>query len=136
MLLPHANILAPDRKAIPELSKFMELFGKLKPQAFKRCLANLIGNACRHGENVAIDGNHAEGLLMIIVDDDGPGVPIEEYEAIFRPFYRLDNARNIDESGTGLGLSITRDIARSHGGDVALSASPMGGLRATVTIPA
>jgi two-component system osmolarity sensor histidine kinase EnvZ len=109
---------------------------KLKPQAFKRCLANLVGNACRHAENVAIDGNHAEGSLMITIDDDGPGVPVEEYEAIFRPFYRLDNARNIDESGTGLGLSITRDIARSHGGDVVLSASPLGGLRATVTIPA
>ncbi len=108
---------------------------KLRPQSFKRCLANLVGNACRHGENVAIDGNHADGTLTIAVDDDGPGVPVEEYEAIFRPFYRLDDARNIDESGTGLGLSIARDIARSHGGDVTLAASPLGGLRVTVTIP-
>jgi two-component system osmolarity sensor histidine kinase EnvZ len=109
---------------------------KVRPQAFKRCLANLVGNACRHGDNVVVDGNHAEGVLAITVDDDGPGVPVEEHEAIFRPFYRLDNARNIDESGTGLGLPIARDIAGSHGGDIELSKSPLGGLRVTVTIPA
>jgi two-component system osmolarity sensor histidine kinase EnvZ len=109
---------------------------KVRPQAFKRCLANLVGNACRHGDNVVVDGNHAEGVLAITVDDDGPGVPVEEHEAIFRPFYRLDNARNIDESGTGLGLPIARDIAGSHGGDIELSKGPLGGLRVTVTIPA
>jgi two-component system osmolarity sensor histidine kinase EnvZ len=63
-------------------------------------------------------------------------VPFEEQEAVFKPFYRLDDARNLDETGTGLGLPIARDIARSHGGDIALSDSPMGGLRVTVTIPA
>jgi len=66
----------------------------------------------------------------------GPGVPSEEYEAVFRPFYRLDAARNLDESGTGLGLSIARDVARSHGGDIVLDKSPLGGLKATVTVPA
>jgi two-component system osmolarity sensor histidine kinase EnvZ len=108
----------------------------LRPQAFKRCLDNLVKNACRHGRTVAISGRHADGLLTITVDDDGPGVPFEEREAIFKPFYRLDEARNLDTSGTGLGLSIARDIARSHGGDIELSESPLGGLRATVTIPA
>jgi two-component system, OmpR family, osmolarity sensor histidine kinase EnvZ len=108
----------------------------MRPQSFKRCIANLVGNACRHANNVAIEGIHEAGYLTITVDDDGPGVPIEEQEAIFRPFYRLDNARNIDESGTGLGLSIARDIARSHGGDLTLSKSPLGGLRVTATIPA
>jgi two-component system osmolarity sensor histidine kinase EnvZ len=108
----------------------------IRPRSFKRCLANLVGNACRHGDNVAVAGEHADGVLTVTIDDDGPGVPVEEYEAIFRPFYRLDNARNIDESGTGLGMAIARDIARSHGGDVALSKSPLGGLRVTVTIPA
>jgi two-component system osmolarity sensor histidine kinase EnvZ len=109
---------------------------KVRPQAYKRCLVNLVRNACRHGNRVAIAGNHADGQLVVTVDDDGPGVPPEEYEAIFKPFYRLDDARNLDESGTGLGLSIARDIARSHGGDIALDKSPLGGLRATVTIPA
>jgi len=108
----------------------------VRPRSFKRCLANLVGNACRHAENVALDGSHAEGFLTVTIDDDGPGVPVEEYEAIFRPFYRLDNARNVDESGTGLGMAIALDIARSHGGDIELSKSPLGGLRVTVTIPA
>ena len=109
---------------------------KIRPQSFKRCLANLVGNARRHGDTVAIAGDHSDGHLSITVDDDGPGVPVEEHEAIFRPFYRLDNARNLDESGTGLGLSIARGIARSHGGDIDLSKSPLGGLRVTVTVPA
>jgi two-component system osmolarity sensor histidine kinase EnvZ len=108
----------------------------VRPRSFKRCLANLIGNACRHADNVALDGDHADGVLTMVVDDDGPGVPVEEHEAIFRPFYRLDNARNVDDSGTGLGMAIALDIARSHGGDIALSKSPLGGLRVTVTIPA
>jgi len=109
---------------------------RLKPQAFKRCIANLVGNAGRHAEHIVVLGMHADGHLSVIVDDDGPGVPFEEHEAVFKPFYRLDNARNLDETGTGLGLPIARDIARTHGGDIVLSESPMGGLRATVTIPA
>jgi two-component system osmolarity sensor histidine kinase EnvZ len=108
----------------------------VRPQAFKRCLGNLIMNACRHGNTVAVAGAHENGTLTVVVDDDGPGVPPDEFEAVFKPFYRLDAARNLDESGTGLGLSIARDIARSHGGDVVLGKSPMGGLRATVTVPA
>jgi two-component system osmolarity sensor histidine kinase EnvZ len=109
---------------------------RLRPQAFKRCIANLVANAGRHADHVAIVGRHADGHLTVTVDDDGPGVPFEEREAIFKPFYRLDNARNLDESGTGLGLPIARDIARSHGGDIQLGDSPMGGLQVTVTIPA
>jgi two-component system osmolarity sensor histidine kinase EnvZ len=108
----------------------------VRPRSFKRCLANLVGNAGRHGRHVAVTGIHADGLLTITVDDDGPGVPFEEQEAVFKPFYRLDDARNLDETGTGLGLPIARDIARNHGGDIALSDSPMGGLRVTVTVPA
>ena len=109
---------------------------RLKPHAYKRCVANLVGNAGRHADHVVLVGTHADGQLTVTVDDDGPGVQYEEQEAVFKPFYRLDNARNLDESGTGLGLPIARDIARSHGGDIALSDSPMGGLRVTVTIPA
>jgi two-component system osmolarity sensor histidine kinase EnvZ len=110
---------------------------KVRPQAFKRCVGNLVRNACRHADRrVTIEARHADGILSIGVDDDGPGVPFEEQEAVFKPFYRLDSARNLDTSGTGLGLSIARDIARAHGGDIALDRSPLGGLRATVIIPA
>ena len=93
-------------------------------------------NAARHAATVAVCGRHADGHLTVTVDDDGPGIPLSEREAVFKPFYRLDNARNLDESGTGLGLPIARDIARSHGGDITLSDSPLGGLRATVSVPA
>ena len=72
---------------------------------------------------------------MFTVDDNGPGVAPDRYEEVFRPFVRLDDARNQDEAGTGLGLSIARDMARSHGGDIRLSRSRLGGLRATLSIP-
>ena len=109
---------------------------KLRRQGFKRCITNLVRNAARHGDTIDVHGVHKGGLLTVTVDDDGPGIPEEERETVFKPFYRGDAARNIDESGTGLGLAIARDIARSHGGDIILSKSPLGGLRATVTIPA
>jgi two-component system osmolarity sensor histidine kinase EnvZ len=109
---------------------------KVRPQSFKRCIGNLVNNAGRHADHVVVVGTHAAGELTIVVDDDGPGIPFEEQEAVFKPFYRLDDARNLNESGTGLGLPIARDIARSHGGDIALGQSPMGGLKVTVTIPA
>ncbi len=109
---------------------------KVRPHGFKRCLTNLVKNAVRHGNRVMVTGTHENGLLTIKVDDDGPGVPLEEREAVFKPFYRGDHARNIDESGTGLGLAIARDIARSHGGDITLDQSPIGGLRVRVVIPA
>ncbi|TIW38295.1 MAG: two-component sensor histidine kinase, partial [Mesorhizobium sp.] len=66
----------------------------------------------------------------------GPGIPREKREEVFKPFLRLDEARNLDASGTGLGLSIARDIARSHGGDITLEDSPLGGLRAVIRVPA
>ena len=109
---------------------------KLRPQGFKRCLMNLVKNACRHGSRVVVTGIHEHGFLTVFVDDDGPGIPPEEREEVFKPFYRGDQARNLDESGTGLGLSIARDVARSHGGDIRLATSPLGGLRVSVTIPA
>ena len=71
----------------------------------------------------------------VTVDDDGPGIPAGMRDDVFKPFLRLDDARNQDEGGTGLGLAIARDIARSHGGDITLGDSPLGGLRATVRVP-
>jgi two-component system osmolarity sensor histidine kinase EnvZ len=107
----------------------------VKPAAFKRCLANLISNAARYAGTIAITGHRDHRYLTVTVDDDGPGIPPEMREEVFKPFLRLDDARNQDEGGTGLGLAIARDIARSHGGDITLGDSPMGGLRATVRVP-
>jgi two-component system osmolarity sensor histidine kinase EnvZ len=107
----------------------------VKPASFKRCLGNLVSNAARYADKIAISGHRDHRWLTITVDDDGPGVPQSMREEVFKPFLRLDDARNQDEGGTGLGLAITRDIARSHGGDITLGDSPMGGLRAIVRIP-
>jgi two-component system osmolarity sensor histidine kinase EnvZ len=107
----------------------------LKRQAFKRAVTNLVTNAARFGDNVVIRAAAEEDWLRIEVDDDGPGVPPTERDNVFRPFYRLDHARNQDAGNSGLGLAIARDIARSHGGDIALGVSSMGGLRATMRVP-
>ncbi|MBL8580990.1 MAG: HAMP domain-containing protein [Rhizobiaceae bacterium] len=108
----------------------------VRPNAFERLMHNLVGNALRYAGKVNVSALHEGGMLVIDVDDDGPGIPPESREDVFRPFVRLDQARNQDASGTGLGLSIARDIARSHGGDIVLDDSPLGGLRAQIRIPA
>jgi two-component system osmolarity sensor histidine kinase EnvZ len=107
----------------------------VRPAAFKRCLSNLVSNAARHADTIAITGHRDHRWLTVTVDDDGPGIPPQLREDVFKPFLRLDDARNQDQGGTGLGLAIARDIARSHGGDITLSDSPLGGLRAAVRVP-
>ncbi|HLM41006.1 MAG TPA: ATP-binding protein [Microvirga sp.] len=108
----------------------------VRPDAFRRLLFNLVGNAARHGDTIEISANHETRWLVLHVDDDGPGIPASMREEVFKPFVRLDEARNQDEGGSGLGLAIARDVARSHGGDIVLGDSPLGGLRATVRLPA
>ncbi len=109
---------------------------RVRPNAFARLLSNLVGNSLRYAGTVHVEAEHQGGFLTVTIDDDGPGVPSERREDVFKPFVRLDPARNLDASGTGLGLAIARDLARSHGGDVTLDDSPMGGLRAIVRVPA
>jgi two-component system, OmpR family, osmolarity sensor histidine kinase EnvZ len=108
----------------------------VRPLAFKRLMANLVNNAARHADKIDIRADHEGRWLLITVDDDGPGIPPDKRDLAFRPFQRLDEARNLDETGTGLGLAIARDIARNHGGDITLTESPLGGLRAVVRVPA
>jgi two-component system, OmpR family, osmolarity sensor histidine kinase EnvZ len=108
---------------------------RVRPMAMKRCVGNLIANAQRHADRVRVSATREAQFVSIVVDDDGTGIAPAHREDVFRPFYRLDEARNQDEGGAGLGLAIARDIARSHGGDITLSDSPMGGLRAAVRIP-
>ncbi len=107
----------------------------VKGRAFRRCLLNVISNAARYGKTLRIKGNRTPDWLIITVDDDGPGIPREERENVFRPFHRLDTARNQDSGGSGLGLAIARDIVRSHGGEIFLRQSPVGGLRVRIRIP-
>ncbi|BBK44585.1 ATPase [Allostella vacuolata] len=107
----------------------------VRPQAIKRCIANLVGNAARHARRVWIGAVSRSATVDILVDDDGPGIPAGERENAFRPFHRLDPSRNVATGGVGLGLTIARDIARGHGGDIVLEESPQGGLRARVVLP-
>ena len=112
-----------------------ELLVSLKRQAFKRAIMNLVSNAARFGDTIAIRAVSGRRILRIDIEDNGPGIPIEERENVFKPFYRIDHARNQNVGNSGLGLAIARDIARSHGGDISLSASTMGGLRASIILP-
>ncbi len=113
------------------------LTASVRPNAVKRALSNLVMNAAVHGDRLQVRATlTASGQLEIVVDDDGPGIAPDRYEDAFKPFQRLDESRNQNEKGVGLGLAIARDIARGHGGDVALGRSPMGGLRAIVRLPA
>ena len=109
----------------------------IKSNAFRRCLNNLINNACSHAGMVHLGAkiNETEDTVTIFVDDNGVGIPENRLEEVFRPFYRLDDARNAQTGGTGLGLAIARDVARGHGGDIVLSKSALGGLRAEITLP-
>jgi two-component system osmolarity sensor histidine kinase EnvZ len=107
----------------------------VRPSAIRRCLGNLIGNALRYGGNVRVGAGWRQRTLTVVVDDDGPGIPPESREDVFRPFFRLESSRNVSTGGVGLGLSIALDIAHVHGGEIALEDSPMGGLRVVLTLP-
>jgi len=105
------------------------------PQALKRCLANLIGNAVQYGKTATIRVADAADRLQICIRDEGPGIPESELERVFEPFHRLEASRSRDTGGTGLGLSIARNVARAHGGDIVLRNVPEGGLEAMLTLP-
>jgi two-component system osmolarity sensor histidine kinase EnvZ len=107
----------------------------LRRHAFKRAVANLVNNAIRFADHVSVSAGREDGSLVVEVEDDGPGIPEAEREHVFRPFYRLDDARNQGTGSTGLGLAIARDIARIHGGDISLGQSQLGGLKAVLKVP-
>ena len=103
--------------------------------ALKRCFNNIIENGLNYAKNVYIDVNKSANRLNIIVDDDGPGISIDQYKNVFKPFYRLDESRNLNKSGVGLGMSIAEDIARSHGGNIELNEGKYKGLKVKISLP-
>ncbi|ABK44846.1 periplasmic sensor signal transduction histidine kinase [Magnetococcus marinus MC-1] len=107
----------------------------VKPKSLKRCLDNLIKNACNYGKRAYVRAGTGRNGLHIVVADDGPGIPEEELEKVFEPFRRLESSRNRKSGGTGLGLGIARNIARSHQGDLLLRNRPEGGLEAVISLP-
>ncbi|MCW5772615.1 MAG: HAMP domain-containing protein [Rhodospirillaceae bacterium] len=107
----------------------------LRPNAFRRCITNLIANAARFGTSVHIQAQRKPHFIEITVDDDGPGVPEDKREEVFRPFYRLDQGGGRSTGSAGLGLTIARDVVRGHGGDIQLTEAPLGGLRVLIRLP-
>jgi signal transduction histidine kinase len=109
---------------------------RARPVALKRALANLVSNALGYGGAARLKlAPPVAGVVRLEIEDDGPGIPEAEREAVFAPFRRLEGSRNRETGGTGLGLTITRNILRAHGGDVVLRNRPGGGLNAVVTLP-
>jgi len=130
-------VATAEREGVPvDVEMQQPLTLPLKPLAFRRAVSNLVANAGRFAKRVWItalrDGDHVE----ILIDDDGPGIPAEQREEVFRPFFRLEGSRNPETGGVGLGLTIARDVMRGHGGELTLDDSPRGGLRACVRLPA
>ena len=92
-------------------------------------------NSLKHGEKISIKVKKLRKDIIIDFEDDGPGIPKNEYENVFKPFYKIDKSRNNSKSSVGLGMSISSDIIRSHGGKIKLDISKLGGLKVTVFLP-
>ncbi len=108
----------------------------LRQNAFRRCLTNLLANSRLHAESVWLFAHRrTPETIEILLDDDGPGIPAQSREDVFKPFFRLDSSRNSETGGAGLGLAIARDVVRSHGGEITLEDSPQGGLRVVIRLP-
>jgi signal transduction histidine kinase len=103
--------------------------------ALRRAFTNLVNNAIKYGGAARVVLTVTDGAVIIAIDDDGPGIPEDEQENVFQPFYRLDSSRNAETGGVGLGLSVARTILHAHGGDIRFRNRPEGGLRVTVTLP-
>tara|TARA_B100000965_G_scaffold311109_2_gene270604 strand:- start:879 stop:2195 length:1317 start_codon:yes stop_codon:yes gene_type:complete len=106
-----------------------------RKNALKRCFDNFIQNGLSYGKNVYINIGKTSNRLIVLIEDDGPGIPREEYKNVFKPFYRLDKSRSLNTSGVGLGMSISEDIISSHGGNIQLSQSKHKGLQVKVSLP-
>jgi len=134
-ILSEVKAQAHGNKAVEITVEGAPLVVPVRRHAFKRAIANLVNNAARFADHVNVSAAKHNGSLTVEVEDDGPGIPEAEREHVFRPFYRVDHARNQDAGSTGLGLAIAQDIARIHGGDIALSQSRLGGLKAVLKVP-
>ncbi len=134
-ILNEAAAQARRKGGVVDLHTEGQLMAPLRPNAFKRCVTNVIDNAIRYADHVSVRAGQRGDAIEVTVDDDGPGIPEDERDEVFKPFYRIEGSRNPGTGGVGLGLTIARDVMRGHGGDIQLSASPNGGLRARLRVP-
>tara|TARA_Y100001970_G_scaffold13159_1_gene14971 strand:+ start:35 stop:1354 length:1320 start_codon:yes stop_codon:yes gene_type:complete len=117
------------------IDKHSEIFFTGRKNLIKRCFNNLLDNAINFSKNIKVKQQKIKRNVLIFIEDDGPGIPPSEYENVFKPFYKIDKSRNQTKSSVGLGLSIASDIIRSHGGDIELGKSEMGGLKIKIFLP-
>ena len=122
-----------DKEIYLKLEEISEI--SIRPNLIRRCLSNLIDNSLSYGKKTEIVTKKTTNNIIILVDDDGPGIPKNEYKNVMKPFYRIDKSRGLNKSGVGLGLSIANDIIRSHGGTISLEKSPLNGLRVKISLP-
>jgi two-component system osmolarity sensor histidine kinase EnvZ len=108
---------------------------KARPIALRRSFENIIQNALVYGRSININVQKGNNRALVIFEDDGPGIPEDQYKNVFKPFYRLDKSRSLNQSGVGLGLAIVEDIINSHGGNVQLGKSKLGGLLVKISLP-
>ncbi len=106
-----------------------------RKNALERCFTNIINNGLIYGEKVKVTVQKSSNRVVILFDDNGPGIPVEHYRNVFKPFFRLDKSRSLNKSGVGLGLAIVEDIVNSHGGNIQLSKSDMDGLQVKISLP-
>ena len=111
----------------------VELEGR--PIALKRSFENIIQNGLIYGKNVYIDIQKGNKRASVTIEDDGPGIPEDQFKNVFKPFFRLDKSRSLNQSGVGLGLAIVEDIVNSHGGSVQLGKSKYNGLQVKIFLP-
>ena len=107
----------------------------VRKNALKRCFNNIVENGLNYAKNVYINISKSTNKLNIFINDDGPGIPLSQYKNVFKPFFRLDESRNLNQSGVGLGMSIAEDIVRSHGGNIELGESKYKGLQVKISLP-
>ena len=131
------SVVAPikRRKKNIKVSSDSLLNVEVAPSNFSRALTNLIENSVRYANNVSIQAVRSKTSIELSIDDDGPGIPEEQRENVFRPFYRIEISRNLETGGVGLGMAIARDIVRGHGGDIILTNSTLGGVRVIINLP-
>jgi len=108
---------------------------KARPTALKRSFKNLIQNSLTYGNKVDIHLQKGNKIALVIIEDDGPGIPEDQYKNVFKPFFRLDKSRSLNQSGVGLGLAIVEDIINSHGGNIQLGKSKYNGLQVKISLP-
>ena len=106
-----------------------------RKNSLKRAITNLLDNSIKYGKKIDLKMNKTKSIIIILIDDDGPGIPKSEYDNVLKPFYKIDKSRSETKSSVGLGLAISSDIVKSHGGNIKFSKSNLGGLRVKVTLP-